>query len=85
MVELPKDTIYHYESKDGMNMTITLTELVRCHDCKNYEEAKNGVNGFCKEWQTSTYTWEWCARGERRDEVKRNEMYIRRSTNNREF
>lgn len=40
-------------------------EVVRCRNCNNYEEANNEVNGFCKEWQTSTYTWEWCARGER--------------------
>ena len=53
-----------------LNCELDCVEVVRCHDCKNHEEAKNGVNGFCKEWQTSTYTWEWCARGERRDEVE---------------
>ena len=35
MSELPKDTIYHYKS-DGLNVTITMTELVRCKDCFYY-------------------------------------------------
>ena len=34
MAELPRDTIYHYESKDGLNITVTMTPLVRCKDCK---------------------------------------------------
>lgn len=49
---------------------LDLVEVVRCHDCENYEEAKNGCNGFCKEWKTSTYSWEWCSRGNREDEVE---------------
>ena len=63
MAELPKDTIYHYES-DGLNVTITMTELVRCKDCKwidlckdpEYYEYK-GANGFC-------------SKGERKEDVE---------------
>ena len=54
-----------YRDEKAMN-----TEYITCHDCKNYEEAKNGCNGFCKEWSTSTYSWEWCSRGEQKDKVE---------------
>lgn len=50
-----------------LNCELDCVEVVRCHDCRNYEEAKNGCNGFCKEWNTSTYTWDYCSRGERKD------------------
>ena len=50
-----------------LNCELDCVEVVRCHDCSNYEEAKNGCNGFCKEWNTSTYTWDYCSRGERKD------------------
>lgn len=56
--------MYTDENTGGEMLTIT------CRDCENYKEAKNGCNGFCKEWKTSTYSWEWCSRGAKKDEVE---------------
>lgn len=53
-----------------LNCELDCVEVVRCHDCRNYEEAKNSCNGLCKEWNTSTYTWDYCSKGERKDEVE---------------
>ena len=50
------------EVKEKVRNVIDKAEHITCHDCSNYEEAKNGCNGFCKEWNTSTYSWEWCSR-----------------------
>lgn len=33
MSELPKDTITHYGNDGKGNITITITELIRCKDC----------------------------------------------------
>lgn len=42
MAKLPKDTLYHYESKDGISITVTMTEVVNCRECKfNYGVANN--------------------------------------------
>ena len=71
MAELPKDTIYHYESKDGLNITVTMTELVRCKDCKSCITHEKIL--FCEymghigEWRFRTET-NFCSRGERKDE-----------------
>lgn len=46
---------------------ISITKLIHCHDCGKYEEAKNGCNGFCKEWNTPTYSWDWCSRRAEKD------------------
>lgn len=50
-----------------LNCELDCVEVVRCHDCKHYTIAKNGCNGVCKEWDTSTYTWDYCSKGERKD------------------
>lgn len=72
MAELPKDTIYHYESKDGLNVTITMTELVRCKDCKHQERIAgysdyqpNTV--FCNKWEHLTDIQGHCYKGERKE------------------
>lgn len=70
MAELPKDTIYHYES-DGLNVTITMTELVRCKNCKYrngdychcYDGFAHGGNFFFVRPD------DFCSRGEK-DEVE---------------
>ena len=71
MAELPKDTIYHYESKDGMTMTITMTELVRCKDCKWHEDEELGMV-YCPNivggWVRENF---YCGDGEQKDEVEK--------------
>lgn len=66
----PKRDLEIVVNEACLNCELDCVEAVRCHDCKHYEEAKNGCNGFCKEWDTSTYTWDYCSRGERKDEVE---------------
>lgn len=39
MAELPKDMIYNYESKDGLSVTVTMTELVRCRECVMWDDS----------------------------------------------
>ncbi len=84
MAELPKDTIYHYESKDGMTVTVTMTELVRCKDCRHRilnehygEKGYMKLKAMCEldtgdPFELSRYAedddW-YCADGERKDEV----------------
>lgn len=68
MAKLPKDTIYHYESKDGMTMTITMAELVRCRDCKY----RNGDychdhDGFARYSPIFIHMDDFCCNGERED------------------
>ena len=36
MAKLPGDTIYHYEYDGKDNINITITDLIRCKDCKRY-------------------------------------------------
>lgn len=76
MAELPRDTIYHYESKDGLSVTVTMTELVRCKDCKYstpqtfYDKGVKGLfcnyRGSIGDWRYRTET-DYCSRGERKE------------------
>lgn len=34
MAKLPRDTITHYEHDGKGNINITITDLIRCKDCK---------------------------------------------------
>ena len=34
MAKLPRDTITHYEHDGKGNITVTMTDLIRCKDCK---------------------------------------------------
>lgn len=44
---------------------------VQCEDCKHYDIFPNGTNGMCKKsndaW-TSFYPWDFCSKGERRND-----------------
>lgn len=42
--------------------------VVYCKDCKNYEAARNEANGFCHELDVPMAPWEFCSRGERKDD-----------------
>ena len=70
--ELEGSAEYNKGVTDAFNALFDLptieAEHITCHDCSNYEEAKNGCNGFCKEWNTSTYSWEWCSRRAEKEE-----------------
>lgn len=66
----PKRDLEVVVNEACLNCELDCVEVVRCHKCKNYKEAKNGCNGFCKEWNTSTYTWEWCSRRAKMGEVE---------------
>lgn len=35
MAKLPRDTITHYEHDGKGNINITITDLIRCKDCKH--------------------------------------------------
>ncbi len=66
MAKLPMDTITHYEYDGKGNINITITDLIRCKDCKHwYSDADCGMeceltnmsqpeDGFCN----------WAERGE---------------------
>ena len=43
--KLPRDTIYHYEYDGKENINITITDLIRCRDCKHwYKDADSGMS-----------------------------------------
>lgn len=67
MAELPKDMIYHYESKDGLSVTVTMTELVRCKDCKFFNPHIRECEGIGK-WFGLEGEWDendFCSKGEK--------------------
>ena len=70
-MKLPNDQIIHYESKDGISIDITRTELVRCEDCKYSIEVKESDSIICRHpSQHSTYERtgdDYCSYGERRE------------------
>lgn len=69
MAKLPKDTIYHYESNDGMTMTITMAELVRCKDCVHWEKDEmNYRNGWCEVYEVMKFENGYCDEGKRRED-----------------
>jgi len=47
---------------------LTKPEIVRCRDCKNYDLAPNGVNGFCNRQYATFYSWDFCSYGDRKGE-----------------
>lgn len=76
MSKLPRDTIYHYEYDGKWNINITITDLIRCKDCKWWEQ--RGYDGNCHNpiwgdgWANypspSTLEEGFCYRAERRGE-----------------
>ena len=75
MAELPRDTICHCESKDGLSITVTMTELVHCEDCKYQDEPPKEDEGFivckkCSTWDTMflTHPDDYCSWGERKSD-----------------
>ena len=87
MAELPKDTIYHYESKDGMTMTITMTELVRCKRCKKHTDGnKESHEVFCEVYEVVKSENGYCDEAVRKDDTSTNSVdtpteYTNRPTN----
>lgn len=45
-----------------------LDELVRCKECKNYDIAENGCNGFCSAHAESMYPWDFCSSAKGKEE-----------------
>lgn len=69
MAELPRDTIYHYESKDGLSITVTMTPLVRCKDCKKHSSENEFHEVFCEAYEAVKSENGYCDEGKRMDEV----------------
>lgn len=70
MMELPNDTIFHYWSEDRITIKVDAILLVRCKDCKYWQE-----DGYCEAWGDVFHHWEgydavpedmYCGWGERR-------------------
>lgn len=67
MAKLPRDTIYHYEYDGKDNINITITDLIRCRDCKHwYSDADCGM--ACKFTNMSQPEDGFCNWAERRGE-----------------
>ena len=47
MAELPKDTIFHYHSDDGITIKVDAIPLVRCGECKWFLNTGYGKNRKC--------------------------------------
>ena len=50
MAKLPMDTITHYEYDGKGNINITITDLIRCKDCKHAHLTYNGECKHCDKW-----------------------------------
>lgn len=81
MAKLPIDTITHYEQDKKGNINITITDLIRCKDCKHRYEIECPMRHI--EWveyeedgyfETDDIIYDrtiddgFCDRGEREDE-----------------
>lgn len=67
MAKLPRDTIYHYEYDGKENINITITDLIRCKDCKRwYKDADSGMS--CEYTEMSQPEDGFCNWAERRGE-----------------
>lgn len=66
-MKLPNDQIIHYESKDGISIDITRTELVRCKDCKYYC-SDGGALMVCEITGNPTNEDDYCSFGERKEQ-----------------
>lgn len=67
---LIKQAINHFKNaviaKIDNASTIDAVEVVRCHDCKNFDED----NHYCKVWNQVVYEWfDFCGRAERREQM----------------
>lgn len=65
MAKLPRDTIYHYEYDGKENINITITDLIRCKDCKHWR-----FDHTCHEHTlvSPMMANDFCSRAERRGE-----------------
>lgn len=72
MAKLPRDTIYHYEYDGKDNINITITDLIRCKDCKHYAPEVGDDSyalGYCPFIGSHLVMSKgFCAWGERRGE-----------------
>lgn len=67
MAKLPRDTITHYEHDGKGNINITITDLIRCKDCKHHHKDRDGCV-YCDRIDYG-YGWrddDYCSRAERR-------------------
>ena len=62
MAKLPRDTINHYEYDGKENINITITDLIRCKDCKYYDGRPCGLVSWYNVKD------DYCSRAERRGE-----------------
>lgn len=67
MSKLPRDTITHYEYDGKENINITITDLIRCKDCKHwYKDADSGLS--CEYTEMSQPEDGFCNWAERKEE-----------------
>lgn len=72
MAKLPRDAIIHYEHDGKWNINVTITELVRCKDCKYSDMTSNGLVKYCDIWFPDEQLYQdgdyYCADAELRGE-----------------
>lgn len=72
MAKLPGDTITHYEYDSKGNINITITDLIRCKDCKwcseHYDTDGNVPYWICINWDAGTDADGFCHEAELRGE-----------------
>lgn len=69
MAKLPRDNIIHYEHDGKGSINITITDLIRCKDCKHWFNAPvNDEYNSCEEDALIRHKDFFCANGELRGE-----------------
>ena len=71
MAKLPRDTITHFEYDGKGNINITITDLIRCKDCKHWCLPPCPcvfVDGDFK-WISFMEDDGWCSKGELRGDL----------------
>ena len=68
MAKLPKDTITHYEHDGKGNINITITDLIRCKDCKHWDTHKRLQISWCRYLHIDMGSDSFCSYAERKEE-----------------
>lgn len=67
MADLPKDTIFHYHSEDGVTIKVDAIPLVRCKDCQWFDKNGDYYDAYCDKNGIAVDDDFYCADGERKD------------------
>lgn len=61
------DALHNEETDEYVIKPKYIGELVRCGDCKCFDIATNGVNGFCTKLGIPFDVYDYCSLGEARE------------------